>query len=279
MTILLLLLACDTHRRSCDELGLYVDDHTVAVCTTRPCWGLLVDEELYAFDPPLADGDTIQLCDGTLRNVGVTVEAAVTVAGAGEDATTVLGEDTDEGAGTSYPDTPPPQTKGHCALSLGPGQGVRDLTLASPDGLYEADVDEQGHSRTTGNALCADGDATLERVTIADTILDQGSLTLGGAFVMGSQSRASSSTAQTITVRDSTLVRNRADIGGAVLLTPGSTLVSENTDWGEGEDDNQPDDLGFADFTRRNPELDHRSYGANASFTCTFGLDLAIDCE
>ena len=74
--------------------------------------------------------------------------------------------------------------------------------------------------------------------------------------------------AWTTTGRDSEVVSNTGYIGGggAALYGTSSTLISENTDWGSGETDNTPDDVGILDDDGE--LVQSYSFDGVASFTC-----------
>ena len=57
-----------------------------------------------------------------------------------------------------------------------------------------------------------------------------------------------------------TLTGNAAAVGGGAWLD-GGTLTSATSDWGDGDDDNAPDDVAGALFSTA-------AYGADATFTC-----------
>ncbi len=98
-------------------------------------------------------------------------------------------------------------------------------------------------------------DVVIERVR-----LEGNAAAAGGGFDVG--------TLATKTIRDSEVVRNSGYIGGggASLYGTGSLLISENTDWGSGETDNIPDDVGILDDDGE--LVQSYSFDGVASFTC-----------
>lgn len=89
----------------------------------------------------------------------------------------------------------------------------------------------------------------IDTTSIVDNVsLDGGGLTVGGSSIV---------------LTNSTVLRNSASNGGGMLLYAGTgELVSVASDWGEGADDNTPQDVAIPGIGA------YSGYGAAASFAC-----------
>ena len=104
--------------------------------------------------------------------------------------------------------------------------------------------------------------AAMDQVTLESVVIEGNTAFSGGGLSLGPSSE--------VTIRNSRVVNNRAEMagGGAALPYGFSRLVSENTDWGSGEDDNTPDDIAITDGL--DEVLGSWSFGDNASFVCSW---------
>jgi len=104
--------------------------------------------------------------------------------------------------------------------------------------------------------------AVMDEVTLESVVIEGNTAFSGGGLSLGPSSE--------VTIRNSRVVNNRAEMagGGAALPYGFSRLVSENTDWGSGEDDNTPDDIAITDDF--DEVLGSWSFGDNAPFVCSW---------
>jgi len=137
---------------------------------------------------------------------------------------------------------------------------VSDLTIQN--GGVERDTTDEGtpaRSTMSGGAAVVESDVRFERVTFSDNIADD-----GAAMTVHEGS--------TVTLKDSHILRNTGDHGSAVALRgPGSTLISENTDWA----DNLRADVSFID-DEDGDRLDSYNDDGSGSFTCVWDT---VSCE
>ncbi|MDP2313783.1 MAG: hypothetical protein Q8P41_12820 [Pseudomonadota bacterium] len=192
----------------------------------------------------LADGDVANVCPGDweMEIDVVTDGGESSVVGAGAGSTTFV-----RGRGQQV------------FYTIGSGHlTVRDLSIrggvmtgATGDGEPLSDTVTRGAGFAAG----------VDETTLDSVVIEDNQAAEGGGIGVGP--------GKVLTVRNSQIVGNRAEAGGgAALAFAGSQLISENTDWGTGADDNAPDDIAITG--------DHRevyasfSFGAAASFTCAW---------
>lgn len=197
----------------------------------------------------LGDGDVVNVCPGVwdVQLTVVTEGSEASLLGAGSDTTTF------DGGGS-----------GRTVAAYGDGHLlVRGVTVRGGYvGWYEGEDGETVIGRAGGFG------AGLARITLeAVSIEDNRSIHGGGLSLAPDTS---------LTIRESRIVRNTAEAGGgAALPYEGTELISENTDWGSGEDDNAPDDIVITD-TDGGEVFAGYSFGPDASFTCTWD---SRECE
>ena len=215
-------------------------------CNRTPCddgemaWiedGLVFDGDLTSVS--LMPGSTLHICPGTLsQSTAVSGKGGqITIEGAGIDSTMF------DGAGLDVWNT-----NGDVVIR---GLTVRGAALAPDD---EDDADAGTGGRWLGAGLYLNGlTARLEDVRLAEDG-DGG----GGALSMGPDIET--------TIVDSEIKWNEG--GGAVLAYSGSTLISQDTYWGSGDDDNDDNDVSIR---KSNGDL-IAGYDFNgvASFTCSW---------
>jgi len=143
--------------------------------------------------------------------------------------------------------------------------------------VLNGDAGEAGHFDVSGSGTVRVTDLTVRGVSVAEQFggglglgvsvlviervrLEGNAATGGGGLAVG--------TFATATVRDSEVVRNSGYIGGggASLYGTGTLLISENTDWGSGDTDNTPDDVGILDDD--GDLVQSYTFDGVASFTC-----------
>jgi len=143
--------------------------------------------------------------------------------------------------------------------------------------ILDGDGGEAGRFDAGGSGTLLVSDLTVRNVSVGDQSgggmrlsaydvavervrLEANAAAGGGGLAVGSQ--------VTMTIRDSEVVANSAYIGGggAALYGTGSVLISENTDWGSGDTDNTPDDVGM--LGDDGELVQSYTFDGAASFTC-----------
>jgi len=169
----------------------------------------------------LAAEEVLTICPGTWSSdFTLLVDGDVRIEGAGAAETRFDGEGRNPG----------PNILGSDRVTI---YGVRITGTVRPD-----DVDAEGVPVTgVGPAL----NLAIPEAVLDGVVIDGNSATAAGGLAVGAGS--------TITIKNSTVAGNAASMGGggAGLYYSSSDLVSEDTDWGAGTDDNAPDDIAFFD--------------------------------
>jgi hypothetical protein len=228
--LLLLLLACRSEEESsCIRIG------DVGYAS--------IQDALFTAAP----GDVIDVCAGTVDGFRRAGDASpVHIRGAGMDATVI------DGGG--FP----------AAEFQGVDLRLLDLTLTGGYADYTFGVDPEGEATTevvgtSGGAIRTwGGSATLERVRVVDNVATGGAvMALHWAF----------DRAPTLTLRDCIVERNYSeDRLGMAAYAP--RVVSEDTDWGVGENANLPYDVIY--------DRERYDFEGVASFVCS---DATGTCE
>ena len=119
------------------------------------------------------------------------------------------------------------------------------------------DVSIKDNSATTyGGGLISTGSAA----SLSDSVVSGNTAVLGGGIFIHQSD---------VEVEASTIERNVASsYGGGVLMNNG-TLVSASSSWGDGPDDNSPDDVAVERSSGGHST--HSGYGSSESFTCDSG--------
>lgn len=186
----------------------------------------------------------LHICEGTHKGALTIIDdmydgedAVYSIVGAGE-STTIL----DGGGETGL------------LYLLGGTYTVSDLTIRN--GGFDDVASDGGLVRTAGAGVgLVRGTALFERVTISGNEADD-----GAGMVVNAGASA--------TLRGSSVIDNSAEHGGGVVLRgAGSTLVSEESDWGQGGTDNRGGDIAFVDD---DVELGSADYDGTASFSCSW---------
>jgi hypothetical protein len=180
------------------------------------------------------EGDlTLDLCPGTHQRVSwgwdEGDDANLTLRGAGAESTEITGGEEDMAVVVASPATVSNEIR------------LSDISIVAGTIDELTDECDDGHctSRVGGGFVSWGAIVTLERVSIRGNESDFGTgIYVGRGREMDTQ----------LIIRDSEVISNQGSAGsGAALEGDGARLVSENTDWGSGDTDNEGDDVAFLD--------------------------------
>ncbi|MEZ4235943.1 MAG: hypothetical protein R3F59_07220 [Myxococcota bacterium] len=230
----------------------------------------IVDTEIRANADPNGSGTGLACIDAALTLDGVLVAGNAGAYGGGlyawmctvDGSATVEDNDADAGGGAYVIDADLSSVvlSGNRAANLGgglfaAGAVLQDVTIAENEADYGGGfhsltastltdvVVERNQARVGGGG---DGEFDLVRTVVLDNVATERG---GGLSTLG-----------TVHLTDGAVLRNTAGLyGGGVLVDQGS-LVVVNSDFGDGADDNQPDDV-YAQSA-------YGGYGPAATFTC-----------
>ncbi len=147
---------------------------------------------------------------------------------------------------------------------------ITDCLFDGNQAGYEGGVLDMSGSGTwkltvSGTTFTGNGtDAGVLEVGSANTVLDATFQQTVIDANDGPAIRTNANNSGTLTLTDCTVTGNVGQSVGAVELGSGHVLVSDNTDWGSGGQDNLPCDISTG-------PMQYTAFGAGESFTCTGG--------